>query len=103
MEHLQEKLTVEQKLETISYNFYGNGRDRWQPKVGDYYTTPRYDLELYRIVEEDENYFYTVYCKDKTQNKAFWKKEDFLSPLTFGAKRIHVHEYILERPLNPIQ
>lgn len=89
-------LTIEQKLLALSMRFYDGYI--WEPKVGDYYTSSRNDLELYQIVSEDEEKFYTVYCdKDKQgdQPPAEWKKEKFLKD--FGEKRVFVYVGILER------
>ncbi len=89
-------LTLRQFAETISYNYYGwDSKRPWEPKVGDYYTTPRGDCELYQILREDDDHFYTVYCTDGTKTESKWSKERFLKD--FGINRIHVHDYILEK------
>lgn len=92
------RLTDKQKMEVIGFNFYsqadgGWSQHYWNPKKGDYYTTPRADNELYKIVDEDEEYFYTVYCHDPEQNRSSWKKDEFLKG--FGLNRIYVHPSIL--------
>ena len=89
LEELNPKtLTPEQKMLVTSIAFYSGQKDKWIPNVGDYYTTPRADLELYKIVEEDEDNFYTVYCHNLESGKAKWLKKDFLK--YFGVNRIHV-------------
>jgi hypothetical protein len=94
MIHKQTALTERQKLAVIGYNYYSGGKERWEPKVGDYYTTPRADLDLYRIVREDEDNFYTVYCHTENCTEAQWKKDEFLKG--FGEFRIHVHEFVFD-------
>lgn len=97
---MRTKLTYQQKLEALSFRFYSTRFD-WKPKKGDYYTSTRADLELYRIVEEDENNFYTVYCDEEKQGDyppAVWKKDEFLTG--FGENRCFVPESLfkLETP-----
>ena len=41
------QLTEWQKIEAMALRFYSELQ--WVPKAGDYYTTSRADLELYRI------------------------------------------------------
>jgi hypothetical protein len=67
---------------------------KWLPKKGDYYTTSRNDLELYYILDEDEENFYTIYTTDPTQTKSAWKKEGFTTE-GFGPCRVFVHGYII--------
>lgn len=87
------EITREQKLQAIALKYY-DGLE-WTPKKGDYYTSCRNDLELYRIVGEDEHYFETNYCNPKqtTPNPAQWPKVDFKKG--FGEKRIYVPDFIL--------
>lgn len=85
-------LTYQQKLQALSDKYYSH--NRWQPKKGDYYTTSRNDLELYQIVDEDEEHFYTVSCHVENCHKEPWKKEEFLQD--FGINRVSVQNYILE-------
>jgi hypothetical protein len=94
MDHVQTELTPWQKLHTLSYNYYQGARKRWIPAVGDYYTSCRADLQLYRIVREDEKSFYTVYCNQPEQIESWWLKIDFLN--SFGEYRCHVSEHIFE-------
>ena len=87
-------LTPEEKLQAISlkyYQFY-----TWIPKKGDYYTSVRNDLELYQIIDEDEEYYYTNYCDPiKQQSISKWKKEEFLDNNTFGKYRVFIANWIL--------
>jgi len=92
------KLTMYQKLQALQDRFYQ--RMKWHPKKGDYYTTSRNDLQLYQIVDEDDNYFYTVYCTDgRTTSR--WDKSGFTTE-GFGPMRVHVSDYIfnLDTPNN---
>lgn len=86
----QNQLTLEQKLFALKLKYYDNFE--WQPKKGDYYTSCRNDLELYQIVDEDENYFFTNYCNPEqtTPKPSQWPKVDFKKG--FGEKRVYVPE-----------
>lgn len=91
------ELTKDQKLAAFEAKFY-QGRE-WKPKSGDYYTSTRGDLELYKIVDEDEDHFFTVYCiggVDENTHREPWKKSEFLSEDTFGRCRMWVPDDILE-------
>lgn len=85
-------LTQNQKLEALAYKYYCGPRV-WHPKAGDYYTSSRNDLQLYQIVAEDDEHFYTVYCTHPDQRDA-WKKEGFTTE-GFGTNRVYVPEWIL--------
>lgn len=92
------QLTERQKLQVLADRFYNNTANNWQPKVGDYYTTPRADLELYYIIAETPTQFLTVYC-DTTKygdgiNPAKWPKGEFLTG--FGVNRIEVKSHIFD-------
>jgi hypothetical protein len=89
---MKTKLTPYQKLQALHDRFYSNMK--WEPKKGDYYTTSRNDLELYHIIDEDEEYVYTIYCTDPNQNRSKWKKSEFTSQ-GFGPCRVYVHGYII--------
>lgn len=86
------KLTEKQKLYALEFKYYQH--HKWEPKKGDYYTTSRSDLELYMIVNEDENFFYTKFCNpsfgDLIEN---WKKDEFLKD--FGICRVFVPDTML--------
>jgi hypothetical protein len=90
----QASLTPNQKLEALAQRFYCGGI-RWEPKVGDYYTSSRNDLELYQIVDEDELHFYTVYCTNPDGERAKWRKDEFTAE-GFGLNRVWVHESIFK-------
>ncbi len=89
---MKTKLTPYQKLQALHDRFYSNLK--WNPKKGDYYTTCRNDLELYHILNEDEEFFYTIYCTDPTQTTSKWKKDEFTTK-DFGVNRVYVHGYII--------
>jgi hypothetical protein len=84
-------LTETQKLRALGAKYYQGLV--WQPKAGDYYTTCRFDLELYKIVREDDEHLYTKYL-DRECSEAKWPKAKFLED--FGVKRVWVPEWILE-------
>jgi len=88
------KLTQNQKLQAIHDAFYLGGI-AWNPKKGDFYTLVRNDLELYRIVDEDDDNFYTAYCHIDNSPISKWSKDAFLEG--FGKNRIFVPLYILSQ------
>lgn len=91
---MKTKLTAEQKLEALALKYYNCLT--WEPKKGDYYTTSRSDKELYQIVDENENSFFTNYCdKEKfpDSENAEWSKQSFLQD--FGERRVYVPDYVL--------
>lgn len=93
MEFIQTELTERQKLHVLATRFYNQIENQWQPKKGDYYTTPRADLELYYIIDETEDSFLTVYCNTSRYANGIvipseWPKTKFLQG--FGINRIHV-------------
>lgn len=86
------KLTHQQKLDALAlkyYSFY-----RWEPKAGDYYTTSRSDLELYQIVDIRDGKVFTKYLVG-SETLSEWPEEEFLSPETFGGRRVYVPSWIL--------
>lgn len=92
---MEKELTKDQKLAAFAAKYY-DGR-KWEPKKGDYYTSTRNDLELYRIVDEDEENFYTIYCiGGEDSHREPWKKSEFLSEDTFGGRRMWVPDDVLE-------
>lgn len=90
MERLE--LTYQQKLAAISAKHYQHLK--WTPKKGDYYTSVRNDLELYQIVDEDDQFLYTRYCNPEKTSISKWVKENFL--LEFGIHRVYVPDWIFE-------
>jgi len=88
------QLTERQKLLALSMRYYSGLK--WAPKAGDYYTTCRDDLELYRIIDVTDTEVVTIYCNPAMQAApAKWPKGEFLSPETFGAFRVYVHPCVL--------
>jgi hypothetical protein len=85
-------LTQWQKLQALSEKYYSYAV--WNPRVGDYYTSSRADLELYQIVDEDDEYFYTIYCNNPNGERAQWRKEEFTTE-GFGLNRVFVHKAIM--------
>ena len=86
-------LTYSQKLEALSLRFYQGMT--WNPKAGDYYTTSRADLELYRVVEVEDGTVKTQYCDQRnTDAVASWPVEEFTSA-GFGPKRVWVPDFVL--------
>lgn len=86
-------LTQTEKLEALALKYYQ--QYQWSPKKGDYYTTSRNDLELYLIVNEDDDYFYTKYCNPNYgSDVSCWRKDEFLKD--FGINRVYVADWILK-------
>ena len=98
MDVIATQLTERQKLQALADRFYNCVANPWQPQKGDYYTTPRADLELYYIIAESEHHFFTVYCDTSKYgdgvNPAKWLKSEFLTG--FGENRIQVKPYIFD-------
>lgn len=84
-------LTMAEKIEAMSLKYYS--KLEWKPKKGDYYTTHRHDLELYRIVDEDNENLYTVYCHVPDCERSVWRKDEFLKG--FGENRVWVPPFVL--------
>lgn len=87
-------LTYQQKLEAVALKYYS--MYQWQPQAGDYYTTCRADLELYQIVDIKDGKVFTKYMVG-SDVVSEWLEEEFLSPETFGAKRVYVPVWILDK------
>ena len=86
------KLTAEAKLQAFQSKFYQGVE--WEPKKGDYYTTTRADLELYQVVDVDDEFVYTTYLyEDSPISK--WDKNKFTTE-DFGIKRMFVPDYLLK-------
>lgn len=88
---LPTSLTPEQKLLAFRNRFYD--MQNWEPKAGDYYTSTRDDLELYLIVREDDDFFYTVYAERPHASESQWPKQEFTT-VGFGPLRMHVPFYV---------
>jgi len=89
-----EKLTEQQKLHALAARFYEELE--WKPKAGDYYTTSRADLELYRVVDVKDGVVFTEYCTSPGVNIAEWPESEFIAE-GFGPKRVYVPGYVLEK------
>lgn len=88
------KLTEHQKLQAMAMKYYSGLK--WEPKTGDYYTTCRDDLELYRVISAGDNEITTIYCDpEKQASPSIWLRSEFLAPNTFGVHRVWVHPCIL--------
>lgn len=89
-------LTAEQKLLALKLRFYDDME--WRPKAGDYYTTSRNDLELYKVVEIKMDYWvYTNYCDPAktTEQPSEWLVSHFTKS-EFGPRRVWVPNFILD-------
>ena len=80
------QLTVESKLQALALRFYQDYH--WMPKAGDYYTTSRADLELYRVVKIESGVVYTEYCSSPGELSE-WPEPAFTKE-GFGPKRVYV-------------
>lgn len=87
-------LTHQQKLDAVALKYYS--MYQWQLKAGDYYTTCRADLELYQIVDIRDGKVFTKYLVGSDVISE-WPEDEFLSLETFGAKRVHVPSWILDK------
>ncbi|MGJ1414060.1 hypothetical protein [Sphingobacterium multivorum] len=86
------KLTAEAKLQAFHSKFYQGVE--WEPKKGDYYTTTRADLELYQVVDVDNEFVYTTYLYENSPISK-WDKDKFTTE-DFGIKRMFVPDYLLK-------
>lgn len=87
------KLTMKQKLDAVAYRNYQGSL--WAPKAGDYYTTYRNDLELYRVADIKDGVVYTEYCSNPGLYSE-WEEATFTTE-GFGPKRLYVPIFILEQ------
>ena len=85
-------ISDKQKIQAMADKFYQGMK--WEPKNGDYYTSSRADNELYQIVDEDEESFYTTYCNQNSPLPTRWYKKDFM--VGFYEKRVYVRIEILQ-------
>lgn len=85
-------LTCNQKLNALAYRFYQGGK--WIPKSGDFYTTSRADLELYKVVDVTDNKIMTKYCIGSDVISE-WDKGTFLTK-GFGINRVYVPDFIFD-------
>lgn len=84
-------LTYQQKLEALGARFYSYLQ--WTPKAGDYYTSSRPDLELYRVVKIENGIVFTEYCTSPG-SLAEWPESEFTTQ-GFGPQRVWVPDWVL--------
>lgn len=80
------QLTAQQKLNAMSDKFYHGVV--WDVKAGDYYTTSRSDLELYKVVKIEDGEVFTEYCTEPGKLTA-WNFATFTTE-GFGVHRVYV-------------
>lgn len=85
------QLAEEQKLEALALRYYD--QVEWKPRAGDYYTTPRTDLELYQVVKIEDGKVYTRYCHYESELTE-WDEEGFVTE-GFGSMRVWVPDWTL--------
>lgn len=85
------RLTPTQKLNALALRFYQE--QTWAPKAGDFYTTSRADLELYRVVKVEPEVITTEYTTNEGVHSV-WPAAGFLTE-GFGPKRVYVPEWII--------
>lgn len=87
-------ITAENKLSALSMRFYQH--HEWEPKAGDYYTSARSDLELYRVVDINDGVVTTEYCH-APGGTTTWPLEGFTTE-GFGPMRVFVHpDFVTEQ------
>lgn len=92
------RLTIEKKLQALSSKYYDF--QEWQPKQGDFYTSARNDLELYRIAKIENGkvyteYYHTEYCDRPNGELSEWDLDGFTTE-GFGVQRVYVPLWILD-------
>ena len=87
---LKTSLTPIQKLHALSLRYYSDYK--WEPEAGDYYTTCRSDLELYRIAKIENGIVYTEYTTQPSLLSE-WSESEFTTA-GFGIRRVHVPSFI---------
>jgi len=88
------ELTAKQKLMALAHRFYSGGK--WYPATGDYYTTSRNDLELYKIIYADDKVVKTKYCNPASgDNISEWAAKGFLT-YGFGPNRVFVPSFVFD-------
>lgn len=85
------KLTPYQKMMAFEAKFYQGMK--WIAAKGHYYTTTRNDLQLYQVVDVDDQFVYTIYC-GFPDNVSKWPVNEFTTH-GFGPCRMWVPDYIL--------
>lgn len=84
-------ITLLQKLKAIELKYYQH--QKWEPKVGDYYTIVRADDKLFQIIREEEGKFFFV-C-NKYDGEHSFPVEGFTTA-DFGPNRVWVPEWIFQ-------
>lgn len=84
-------ISPRQKLLAIEVKYYQG--QKWEPKVGDYYTIVRNDLKLFQIVREDKGEFFFL-CNEYEGEGSF-PVEGFATK-DFGPNRVHVPQWIFD-------
>lgn len=87
------ELTAQQKLAAMAMRFYDG--IVWKPQKGDYYTSSRNDLELYRVVDVRDGKVFTEYCASPGSPVAEWPEDEFTTD-GFGIYRVWVYPAILD-------
>lgn len=88
------ELTPEMKLQCFQFKYY-NGLE-WIPKKGDFYTTTRADLEVYQVVDVDEEFIYTKYTSELSSGEiSKWDKDKFLTE-GFGDRRMWIPDFLIK-------
>lgn len=84
-------LTYDQKLKALAFRFYQG--HVWKPKAGDYYTTSRADLELYRVADIVDGKVFTEYAT-RPGVLTEWDEATFTTE-GFGPMRVYVPDFYL--------
>lgn len=92
MSNQPKSLTKTKKLQAIEARYYQFLP--WEPKKGDYYTSTRSDLELYRIVDIRAGVVFTEYCENIGNEVSEWDQQTFTTE-GFGKMRIWVPDFII--------
>jgi hypothetical protein len=82
--------TTDMKLQAMAHKYYSG--IKWEPKAGDYYTSSRADLELYKVIEVTDTKVKTVYVKPDSEI-AEWDKDGFTNE-GFGLNRVYVPDFV---------
>lgn len=93
---LDRNITLTQKLQAIQFKYHDY--QKWEPKVGDFYTIVRNDLKLFKIVREEAGQFFFI-CNEYDGESAF-PVEGFADK-DFGINRVHVPEWIFNTTFTP--
>ena len=88
---LDKKITHKQKLMAIEFKYYQH--QKWEPKVGDFYTIVRNDLKLFQIVREENGHF--VFICNEYEAEASFPVEGFTTE-GFGPNRVWVPDFIFQ-------